>query len=150
MLPVCNLLFKYKYFNPSSYRWGNLASPSLSEGVPGCSDGKESACSAGDLGSTPGLGRTPGEGNGYPLQYLAWKIPCTVEPMGSQRAGHNWVTFTETSLTIWRFLGGVACISSSHLWIQFSFASKFVVPDMLFHFCTWHLMASFHSYVLPK
>ena len=31
--------------------------------------GKESACSAGDLGSIPGLGRSPGEGNGKPLQY---------------------------------------------------------------------------------
>ena len=30
---------------------------------------KESACNAGDLGSIPGLGRSPGEGNGYPLQY---------------------------------------------------------------------------------
>ena len=37
--------------------------------VPGGSDGKESACNAGDLGSIPGLGRSPGEGNGYPLQY---------------------------------------------------------------------------------
>ena len=33
--------------------------------------GKESACSAGDLGSIPRLGRSPGEGNGHPLQY-----PC--------------------------------------------------------------------------
>ena len=33
------------------------------------SDGKESACNAGDLGSIPGLGRSPGEGNGNPLQY---------------------------------------------------------------------------------
>ena len=33
------------------------------------SDGKESTCNAGDLGSIPGLGRSPGEGNGYPLQY---------------------------------------------------------------------------------
>ena len=33
------------------------------------SAGKESACSAGDLGSIPGLGRSPGEGKGYPLQY---------------------------------------------------------------------------------
>ena len=32
-------------------------------------DGKESACHAGDLGSTPGLGRSPGERNGNPLQY---------------------------------------------------------------------------------
>ena len=36
---------------------------------PGGSDGKESACSARDPGSVPGLGRSPGEGNGYPLQY---------------------------------------------------------------------------------
>ena len=32
-------------------------------------DGKESACNVGDLGLIPGSGRTPGEGNGYPLQY---------------------------------------------------------------------------------
>ena len=40
-------------------------------GFPGGSDSKESACSAGDLGSIPGLGRSPREGNGNPLQY-----PC--------------------------------------------------------------------------
>ena len=38
---------------------------------PCSSVGKESACSAGDPGSIPGLGRSPGEGNGNPLQY-----PC--------------------------------------------------------------------------
>ena len=38
---------------------------------PGASDGKEPACSAGDPGSIPGLGRSPGEGNGYLLQH-----PC--------------------------------------------------------------------------
>ena len=37
-------------------------------GVPGGSAGKESTCNAGDLGLVPGLGRSPGEGNGYPLQ----------------------------------------------------------------------------------
>ena len=40
-------------------------------GFPCSSVGQESACSAGNLGSIPGLGRSPGEGNGYPLQY-----PC--------------------------------------------------------------------------
>ena len=40
-------------------------------GFPCSSVGKESACSAGDLGLIPGLGRFPGEGNGNPLQY-----PC--------------------------------------------------------------------------
>ena len=38
-------------------------------GFPGGSAGKESVCNAGDLGSIPGLGRSPGEGKGYPLQY---------------------------------------------------------------------------------
>ena len=36
---------------------------------PGGSAGKESTCSVGDLGSVPGLGRSPGEGKGYPVQY---------------------------------------------------------------------------------
>ena len=38
-------------------------------GFPGVLDSKESACNAEDPGSIPGLGRSPGEGNGYPLQY---------------------------------------------------------------------------------
>ena len=42
---------------------------SLTKGFPGDSDGKESARNVGDLRSIPGLGRYPGEGNGYPLQY---------------------------------------------------------------------------------
>ena len=53
------------------------------KGFPGGSDGKKkkkAACSAGDLGSTSGLGRSPGEENGNPLQYLAWKIPWTEKP----------------------------------------------------------------------
>ena len=38
-------------------------------GFPGGLDGKESTCNAGDLGSIPGLGRSPGGGHGNPLQY---------------------------------------------------------------------------------
>ena len=38
-------------------------------GFPDSSEGKESACNAGDQGLIPGLGRSPGEGKGYPLQY---------------------------------------------------------------------------------
>ena len=45
---------------------------------PDSSVGKESACSVGDLGLLPGLGRSPEEGKGYPSIILAWKIPCTV------------------------------------------------------------------------
>ena len=47
---------------------------------PGGSAGKESACNAGDLGSIPGLGRSPGEGNSYPLPYsgLEISVDCMV------------------------------------------------------------------------
>ena len=57
--------------------------------------GKESACNTGDLGSISGLGRSPDEGNDYPLQYFclensmgkgAWQ--ATVQSMGSQRVRH--------------------------------------------------------------
>jgi len=44
-------------------------------GFLGSSNGKESACNAGDLGSIPGLGRSPGEGNGNPLQYFCLENP---------------------------------------------------------------------------
>ena len=49
-------------------------------GFAGGSAGKESACNAGDLGSIPALGRSPGEGKGYPLQYsgLENSIDCIV------------------------------------------------------------------------
>ena len=49
-------------------------------GFPGGSDDKEFACNAGDLGSISGLGRSPGEGKGYPLQYssLENSIDCIV------------------------------------------------------------------------
>ena len=52
----------------------------LYSGLPCGSSGKESACSAGDLGLVPGLGRSPGEGKGYPLQYagLENSVDCTV------------------------------------------------------------------------
>ena len=63
-------------------------------GFPGGSDGKESTCSVGYLGSVPGLGRSPGKGNGNPLQYSYLENPmgrgawwATVH--GSQRVRHD-------------------------------------------------------------
>ena len=65
-------------------------------GFPCGSAGKESACNAGDLGSIPGLGRSPGEGKGYPLQYsgLENSMDCT----WGRRVGHDWATFTSLHL----------------------------------------------------
>ena len=63
------------------------------------------SANAGDVGSTPGSGRSPGEGNSNPLQYSYWKIPWTEEPgglqsMGSQRAEYNWSNLAPISM--WR------------------------------------------------
>ena len=61
---------------------------------PGGSDGKGSACNAGDLGSIPGSGKSPEKEMATRSSTLAWKIPWMEEPgmlqsMGSQRVGHD-------------------------------------------------------------
>ena len=69
--------------------------PQFLEGFPGGSDGKESACKAGDLGLIPGSGRSPEEGNGYLLQYSCLENPMdgrvwqAIHSMGSQRVEHD-------------------------------------------------------------
>ena len=73
--------------NPSLTLWGLLRWPS----------GKESTCQAGDVGLISGLGRSPGEGNGNPLQCSCMENPWTAEPdglhsMGSKRVGHDFAT----------------------------------------------------------
>ena len=50
----------------------------------GGSDGKESACNAGDTGLIPGSGRSPGEGKGYPIQYSGLENSMDYMSMGSQ------------------------------------------------------------------
>ena len=84
------------------YPYFNLSFPSLL-GFPSGSDGKESACSVGDLGSVSEFGRSLREGNGFLLQYSclensmdrgAWQL----QSMVWQRVGHNWVTNTFTFL----------------------------------------------------
>ena len=61
---------------------------------PGGSDNKESDCNSGDLGSILGSGRSPGEGNGYSLQYSYLENPIDrrawwVQSMGSQTVRHD-------------------------------------------------------------
>ena len=65
-------------------------------GFPGGSDGKESACNAGDLGSTPGLGRSSGEGNGNPLEYSCLKNPMD---RGAWRPTAHGVAKSQTRLS---------------------------------------------------
>ena len=51
--------------------------------------GKESACNAGDLGSIPGLQRSPGEGKGYPPQYSGLENSMDSIVHGAQRVGYD-------------------------------------------------------------
>ena len=68
----------------------------IMNGFPGGSEVEESACNAGDLGSIPGSGRSPGEGNGNPLQYS-----CLENPMdgGACRAAVHGVAKSRTQLS---------------------------------------------------
>ena len=71
---------------------------SISLGLPGGSEGKESASKAGDLDSIPGSGSSPGEGNCYPVQYS-----CLGNPMhrGAWRATVHGVTKSWTQMSDW-------------------------------------------------
>ena len=63
-------------------------------GFPCGSVGKESAYNVEDLGSIPGLGRSPGEGKSYPFQYSVHGVTKRIQSMGWQRIGHGWATIT--------------------------------------------------------
>ena len=62
---------------------------------PGGSGSKESACSAEDLGSIPGPGRSPGEGNGNPLQYSCLKNSMDIEAQWATIHGVTGLAMTE-------------------------------------------------------
>ena len=65
-------------------------------GFPGGSDGKESTYNAGDLGLIPGLGRSPGDGRGYPLQYSCLENPYGQKSLaGYSPRGHKESDMTE-------------------------------------------------------
>ena len=81
----------------SSFHPNQLLSSQWKTGIPGGSDGKESACNAGDLGSVPGLGRSPGGVHGNPHQYSCLENPMDkgdwpATVIGSQRVRHDWAT----------------------------------------------------------
>ena len=73
-----------------------LMFPRRKMGFPSGSDGKESACNMGDLGSIPGLGRAPGEGHGNPLQYSCLENPHGQRSLaGCSPWGHKELDMTE-------------------------------------------------------
>ena len=76
------------------------------KGFPGGSDGKESVCSVGDLGSIPGLGISPGEGHENPFQYSCLENPHGkrnlegYSPWGHKESCRSSVLFTKTLFLI--------------------------------------------------
>ena len=75
----------------------------ITEGFPGGSDHKESSCNVEDPGLISRLGRSPGGGQGTPLQHSCLESPWTEEPgglqsMGPQRVGHNWSDLAHTHI----------------------------------------------------
>ena len=68
----------------------------IDSGFPVGSDGKESACNAGNLGSIPGLGRSPGKGHGNPLQYSVLEISMD---RGAWRATVHGIAESQTRLS---------------------------------------------------
>ena len=106
-------------------------------GFPGDSDGKASACNAGDLGSIPGLGRSPGEGNGNPLQHSCLENPtdggawwATVHEVTKSRTRLSDFTFTffrassdgtvKAALATWQiFLVWMSLVTASDILMNF-------------------------------
>ena len=101
-------------------------------GFPDSSVGKESACSAGDPGSIPGLGRSTGEGNGYPPQYSRASLgaPLVKNPPTMQE---TWVQFlgwedlpekgkaTHSSILAWRITKSRTQLSDFQIHFHFTF-----------------------------
>ena len=92
-------------------------------GFPCGPAGKESTCNAGDLGSIPGLGRSPGEGKGYPLQYSGLENSMDYTFHG---VANNWIGLSEFHFNFTPYLG-----FSQFFVILFFFQSFFLFA---FHF----------------
>ena len=75
----------------------------------GSSVSKEFACNAGDTGSVPGLGRSPGEGNDFPLQHSFLRSPMDRGTIVTR----SWISYTEIQLK-------ECCSHSSQLWLDFN------------------------------
>ena len=91
---------------------------------PGGSDGKESSWNSGDSGSIPGLGRSPGEGNSYSLQYSCLEDPLNrgawraTVVLGVAKVRHNWVTeHTTHARTHTQYMHSSSCLQAKGLGI---------------------------------
>ena len=105
-----------------SWRRERLPTPEFL-GLPCGSAGKESAYNAGDAGLIPGLGGSPGEGKGYPLQYsgLENSMDCIVHGVSKGQTWLSYFHFTQLIQHSWSCLLQPFAHSSLLLWFIFSF-----------------------------
>ena len=136
-------------------------------GFPGGSDGKESACNIGDTSLISGLGRSPGEGNGYPLQYSFLENPMdrrswqsTVHGVAKSQTQLRLILlfffffftiiyYRKLKLPIPSFMGHFwesICIYNPHLWVHLQ-CNELTLPLQTFHFCCFLFFFFFHFYV---
>ena len=107
-------------------------------GFPCGSAGKEFACNAGDLGSVPGLGRSPGEGKGFPLQYsgLEDSMDCTVHGVAKSRTWLSDFQFHfQTQLQVIS-----ATILCSHIYSHHILYTYYIYSiDLIYNLSIWTL-----------
>ena len=101
------------------------------------SDGKASVCNAGDLGLIPGLGRSPGEGNGNPLQYSCLENPmdggaCLAAVHGVAKSRTQLSDFTFTfMIASSQFMKGIKGANFLYFSFLFFFFSENAIPSIL-------------------
>ena len=138
----CFLEFKLSKLSSMFFLHAFWVTPSASEDFPRGSDSKESACNAGDQGSIPGLGRSPGGGHGNPLQYS-----CLENPMdrGAWWATVHRVTRSQTQL---KQRSNSKCLwTASTVLMPPLYAAGAQPKGKLGSHCTWHLYPS--SPIMP-
>ena len=101
------------------WRRDRLSTP-VSLGFPCGSAGKEPTCNVGDMGSVPGLGRSPGEGKGYPLQYSVVEnyMNCIVHGVAKSQTRLSNFHFTSLFSIMWHFKLASVLLNELPRWYQ--------------------------------
>ena len=115
----------------------------FAKGISGSSAGKESASSVGDLGSVPGLGRSPGEGNSYPLQYsgLENTMDCIVHGVAKSRLSLSFHLKKQYSWTFQR--NRIFMAYSPHQQLRHSYHQKYTSSQLTDLLWKWSFVLSY-------
>ena len=122
-----NTQLSFLCYTQGSYQLSILHVAVYIHGLPSGPDGKESACSAGDLSSIPGLGRSPGGGPDYPLQYSCLENPHGQRSLeGYSPWGHKELDMNEWMSTMCMYVCVCVCVC---IYISISVSiSQFLPP----------------------